>query len=764
MKHYNKLLLGAISLGVLTACADESLLQSGESVQKPEEMVQLEYLSKYDVLKNYVNRSENPDFKLGTGITVSDFLKKELVYSLAASNFDEMTAGNAMKYASVVKDDGTMDFSQVTDFVQTAKEAGMTVYGHTLCWHSQQNKTYLEGLIAPTIIPGEASDGGRCLILKNASALTNNYDAQTWYQLSAPLANGQAYTLKFMAKASGDVAPEIYLQSSLGGNQQYPGSVSTIGTAWQEVTFSFTPSDALVDKIAFNFGLFVGEIYIDNVTLTATGSDENLIENSDFEDGTITGWTGWTPGKFETISEDGQGYATQGPGWDPSVIVNTDFENDIAPWGGWGNNSTRNQSAEGMGYESNYALQIDNPTAVQPWEAQVAYDFATPLVSGGTYRLKMMIKGSVAGSIGAGLQRSSDYAGAGDFPAISVSAEWTAYEGDVIVSGAGADNANRFLLNVGAYAGTLYIDNITLCYSNPNGGGTDQIIEMPAEEKKAVLTNALENWIKGMMNACKENPNVEEGESAGATLVKAWDAVNEPMSDGNASQLKSAATENAESVAQSFYWQDYLGKEYAREVVKFARKYGGEDLKLFINDYNLEATYNNNAKCQGLIDMIRYWESDGVTKIDGIGTQMHVTYSLKPEEQAKNEACVVKMFELLAASGKLVKISELDMGISDENGDEIKTENVTLEQQKLMSDYYQFIISKYFELIPAAQRYGITQWSPTDSPAGSGWRAGLPIGLWNLSYDRKPTYAGFANGLAGEIIEPESTGGSSAQE
>lgn len=596
MKYYNKLLLGAISLGILTACADESLLQPGESVQKPEEMVQLEYLNQYDVLKNYVNRGENPNFKLGVAIAASDFLKKELVYGLAVSNFDEMTAGNAMKYASIVKDDGSVDFSQVTSFVQTAKEAGMTVYGHTLCWHSQQNKTYLEKLIAPTIIPGEGGDGGRCLVLKNASALANNYDAQTWYQFDAPLADGQKYILKFMAKASSDFAPEIYLQSSLGGNQQYPGSVSIIGTTWQEITFPITPSDALVDKVAFNFGFLAGEIYIDNITLTADGSDENLIANSDFEDGTITGWTGWTPGKFEKISEDGEGYA-------------------------WG-----------------------------------------------------------------------------------------------------------------------------------------QIEEMPNEEKKKVLTNALEDWIKGMMAACKENPNIEEGESAGATLVKAWDVVNEPMSDRYPSQLKSAATEGEENAAQSFYWQDYLGKEYAREVVKFARKYGGEDLKLFVNDYNLEAAYNNNAKCQGLIDMIAYWEADGVTIIDGIATQMHVSYSLNPEEQAKNEACVVKMFQLLAASGKLVKISELDMGILDESGTEIKTENVTLEQQKLMSDYYQFIISKYFEIIPQSQRYGITQWSPADSPVGSGWRAGLPIGLWNLNYDRKPTYAGFANGLAGKIIEPESTG------
>ena len=35
----------------------------------------------------------------------------------------------------------------------------------------------------------------------------------------------------------------------------------------------------------------------------------------------------------------------------------------------------------------------------------------------------------------------------------------------------------------------------------------------------------------------------------------------------------------------------------------------------------------------------------------------------------------------------------------------------------------------------------------TDSPANSGWRAGLPVGLWDLDYYRKHTYGGFAAGL-----------------
>lgn len=75
-----------------------------------------------------------------------------------------------------------------------------------------------------------------------------------------------------------------------------------------------------------------------------------------------------------------------------------------------------------------------------------------------------------------------------------------------------------------------------------------------------------------------------------------------------------------------------------------------------------------------------------------------------------------------------------------------------------MAEFYQFIIEKYFEIIPAAQRYGITQWCITDSPAESGWRGGEPVGLWDLNYSRKPAYGGFANGLAGEVIaEPSAS-------
>ena len=213
------------------------------------------------------------------------------------------------------------------------------------------------------------------------------------------------------------------------------------------------------------------------------------------------------------------------------------------------------------------------------------------------------------------------------------------------------------------------------------------------------------------------------------------------------------SAENSDNPSANFYWQDYLGDiDYVRILESKARKYFAEyggnpsDLKLFINDFNLESWWDGNKKAKSLVEWIKRWEADGVTKIDGIGTQMHVSYILNEADQKAQEDAIVNMFRILAESGKLVKISELDMGIVDKAfGTGIKTENVTLEQQQKMAEFYTFIIRKYFEIIPVNQQYGITQWCA--------WRGGEPVGLWDINYNRKPAYEGFVNGLRGTDVE-----------
>ena len=185
-----------------------------------------------------------------------------------------------------------------------------------------------------------------------------------------------------------------------------------------------------------------------------------------------------------------------------------------------------------------------------------------------------------------------------------------------------------------------------------------------------------------------------------------------------------------------------------------ARFYGPEDIKLFVNDYNLESDWDDNLKVKSLINWIGKWESDGITKIDGIGSQMHISCYADKAVQERKKAAIENMLKLLAASGKLVRISELDMGYVDANGKDVITAEMTEDQHKEMAALYNWIIQKYFEIIPVNQQWGICQWCITDAPADSGWRKNQPVGLWDSEYYRKHVYAGFATGLAGKPYEP----------
>lgn len=71
----------------------------------------------------------------------------------------------------------------------------------------------------------------------------------------------------------------------------------------------------------------------------------------------------------------------------------------------------------------------------------------------------MEVKGSVDGSISAGLQNPNGYKGCGDFPEIKLTTDYQKVEVSTWCSG---DGANRLLLNLGKYDGTVSIKNLTI--------------------------------------------------------------------------------------------------------------------------------------------------------------------------------------------------------------------------------------------------------------------------------------------------------------
>ena len=708
-----QILVSALGAMLLASCADH-FDQNFETV-RPGKEAQYGYLEQYDALKEYIK--DRPNFHLGIGTTVDEYNKKELVYALTNSNFNETVAGNAMKMASCVADDGSMNFDKVSEFVKNATDAGLSVYGHTLAWHAQQPNKYLKRLIADKELP-PSSNVTRCLVIKNKEA-GGHWDAQLYFP--AQLSQGKQYVFKMNAKAT---APFDLILWGAPGDADL-GSIS-VGTQWNEYTVKFTPT-ANYENFVFAAGKLGGELDIKSLSLCEEGSTNNLIVNGDIKGNEVPCNKPYSWHKVTTeIQEVAESQVVEIP-----VSVGHLTFDDGKNLGGWGMDNTP-KIVNGVCEVGNNAAKAD------PWNSQVCYEPGFAFENGKTYHLKMKIKGSVAGEFGAGFQNSEGYKGCGDFPTIKVTTDWK--EVDVATTCNG-DNALRLLLNIGKYAGTLYIDDFEVYYTK-----SSNTIPLTDEEKKEVLTPVLQKWIYGMMEAT-------EGK------VKAWDVVNEAISGKDGSEfypLQSATrgTVSADDAKNNFYWQDYLGDiDYVRTAVAAARKgfadAGGnpEELKLFINDYNLETAYDQNKKLKSLIHWIEEWEKDGVTKIDGIGSQMHVTCSMDPAKQKENEEAYVNMLHLMVDSHKLVRISELDMGLADKDGNLVNTTDMTEEQHEKMRAYYEFIVKNYLEIVPKDQQWGICQWCATDSPANSGWRAGLPVGLWDLDYYRKHTYGGFAAGL-----------------
>ena len=712
-----QILVSALGAMLLVSCADH-FDQNFETV-RPGKEAQYGYLEQYDALKEYIK--DRPNFHLGIGTTVDEYNKKELVYALTNSNFNETVAGNAMKMASCVADDGSMNFDKVSEYVKNATDAGLSVYGHTLAWHAQQPNKYLKRLIADKELPPAGDNPG--LIITSGDPKANTWDYEIYYDLDEPLKAGKTYEISLNVRGTNPGTIDFWPGKKDGSATQYGAGSFTVAESAIDNSFSFTPN-ADIDRMRFCFGKIGGTLYFDNFVLKEKGSDHNIAVNSTFDEDDISHWTkvSWVPISYkignvagaaavEIENEVHERTYTDGPfpffamGCEPPVVNGAIH---FVPTGDWSQFFVMPGGENKLSEEGNYVVYLDitsskdasgvELTMQNGWGGSAQAITVKVPVSAGRQTVKLPMPNVVGG----------DY--------------------DIILKPQTAD-------------ATLDVHSVKVCQVKKSN--TKPLTD---EEKKEILTPVLQNWIYGMMEAT-------EGK------VKAWDVVNEAISGKDGSEfypLQSATrgTVSADDAKNNFYWQDYLGDiDYVRTAVAAARKgfadAGGnpEELKLFINDYNLETAYDQNKKLKSLIHWIEEWEKDGVTKIDGIGSQMHVTYSMDPAKQKKNEEAYENMLHLMVDSHKLVRISELDMGLEDKNGNLVKTTDMTEEQHKEMRAYYEFIVKKYLEIVPENQQWGICQWCATDSPANSGWRAGLPVGLWDLDYYRKHTYGGFAAGL-----------------
>lgn len=131
-------------------------------------------------------------------------------------------------------------------------------------------------------------------------------------------------------------------------------------------------------------------------------------------------------------------------------LANVDYTADGAtPAGGWGKDF-KSKIVDG-------ACVISHGETTNPWDAQVNFENVFP--KGANIKLSMEVKGSVDGSIAAGLQNPNGYKGCGEFPAINLTTVYQKIEVSTLCSGEGA---KRLLLSVGKYAGSVSIKNLKI--------------------------------------------------------------------------------------------------------------------------------------------------------------------------------------------------------------------------------------------------------------------------------------------------------------
>jgi len=262
-----------------------------------------------------------------------------------------------------------------------------------------------------------------------------------------------------------------------------------------------------------------------------------------------------------------------------------------------------------------------------------------------------------------------------------------------------------------------------------------------AEEKRDALLGAMEDWISGMY----EHLNGR---------VLNYDVINEPIADnnqwrgvgGNFMDDDVAPEESADGGLNlnwdddHFYWGYYIGKDYGVKAFEFARKYAPQNSNLFVNEYGLESNPN---KLAALLEFINYIDENG-QHVDGIGTQMHVSTSITQAE-------VDAMFKTLAATGKLVRVTELDV--------QVGTTTPSTSQLAEQAATYQMIVESYLANVPQAQQSGITIWSLTDNKREHEyWLPDDQPNLFDANYGRKHAYKGVCDGLAGYDISTDFDG------
>ena len=639
--------------------------------------------------------AEKAGLKLGVSFTYWEYRNNPKVADILKQDFAAVTFGNEMKHDGIVQANGAYEFSRADEMAGWAKACGNELFGHTLGWHSQQQRAYLNNVVARAAANNNASllrgnwnfEAGTMegYAASGFEAFASLYDVfagdyaakavadGATLTVDAAIEAGKPYDVSFWAKT---LAKEGSVKTVSGDGQEAQTSVTT---EWNKYTATFTIES--LGEFAFRFTASK-DVVIDNIRVLGEGQgggggQEPAAEEIDFEN--------LTAGGAGQLTSSGLFVQVNGP----------DYV------------SVTDESA----HSGSLALKMDNSSgyAKDSWDIQVVTK-AFPVTPGTTYRISWYAKAGRAADFqidirGDGTPKyySSTY---NQFP--KMGADWTLQSVDYTVE---SGSELSFAFYGGVEAVTYYIDDIRIAPAS-SAASAPRRRSAPAFQATNSLAGELVNDAIGYVYRDWVYTMVGHFDAYG------WDVVNETFSDWPAGEFRNAGNTTGEN---AFVWgryfkstKDWVDKAFAYATDALARK--GKTAVLYLNDYNLETSPD---KRKAYCDYVK-----GNPQVTGVGSQMHLDMAT-PDLRDK----VVASLRDLQATGRTVRISELDIKCFD------------LAAQ---ADLYKFIFEKYLEIVPPAQRGGITIWGINDKDSwvgkGEDGKENRPLLYQGVNYVRKPAW------------------------
>lgn len=632
--------------------------------------------------------------KLGVSFTYWEYRNNSAVAGILKRDFAAVTFGNEMKQDAILQASGSYRFTSADEMVGWAKDCGTELFGHTLGWHSQQQRAYLNGVVSKAALNNASSllqknwnleegslngfsASGFEVITSLHDIFAGDYAAKAvadgaTLQFDVAIEAGKTYVVSFWAEV---LAGEGTVKVTSGDGQEAESAVSA---GWNKYSVTI-PAESIGE---FSYRITASkDVVIDNIRVVGTsGGDEQPTGGSYIDPNAIDGgidFENFTVGGADQLLSSGSFVQVNGPDY---VSVTDQYA-----------------------HSGSLSLKMDNADghATNSWDVQVVTK-SFPVTVGKTYRVAWYGRASRTADLmvdirgdGETQYRNSAY---GQFPAVDT--DWTYQYFDYKVE---QGTELSFAFFGATEAVTYYIDDIQVFPASSAAGVPRR--RTASFKISPKLDGELVNDAIGFVYRDWVYTMVEHFD------VYGWDVVNETFSDW---PVDFRNTQN--TTGEVFVWgqyfkntKDWVDKAFAYATDALART--GKTAVLYLNDYNLETI---DAKRKAYCDYVK-----GNPQVTGVGSQMHLDMST-PDLESK----IVASLTDLTATGRMVRISELDIKCTD------------LDKQAAL---YKFIFQKYLEIVPAAQRGGITIWGINDKDSWVG-ESSAPLLYRGQGYNRKPAY------------------------